>query len=250
MEFASPRCPLFATTLTRDPVLVAGTVFASQLPWLLFALVSGALVDRLNRRIVKCAANLFRAAAMALLGIAVLGGVATLPLVYIVVFLVGAAETLFDSASFALLPSLVEEPQLERANGPLSLPPFLMTELESHLATHSTHPELLFAGRGGGALRRNNFRRRAWLPAVERAGLAPLRFHDLRHTAAGLLIAQNVHPKVIQSRLGHGSIRVTLDTYGHLLPKLDARVAEGLEATHSATLSENPAAHLLHDGRS
>jgi hypothetical protein len=55
------------------------------------------------------------------------------------------------------------------------------------------------------------------------------------------MIAQNVHPKVIQSRLGHGSIRVTLDTYGHLLPSLDEDVADGLEAVHLAATSEIPA---------
>jgi integrase len=141
------------------------------------------------------------------------------------------------------------EPKTKASRRRLSLPPFLVGELETHLEEHSTHPELIFAGRDGGPLRRNNFRRRTWLPAVERAGLTPLRFHDLRHTAAGLLIAQNVHPKIIQSRLGHSSIAVTLDRYGHLLPNLDGQVAEGLEATRRAALAENPAAHLLHDSR-
>jgi predicted MFS family arabinose efflux permease len=111
--------PLLATTLTRDPLLVAGTVFASQLPWLLFALVSGALVDRLDRRAVMLAANLFRASAMILLGLAVLSDFDNLVLVYVIVFLLGTAETLFDSASFALLPALVDTSNLERANGPL-----------------------------------------------------------------------------------------------------------------------------------
>ena len=85
-----------------------------------------------------------------------------------------------------------------------------------------------------------------WLPAAAEAGLSPLRFHDLRHTAAGLMVAANVHPKVIQSRLGHSSISVTLDTYGHLLPSLDEEVADGLEAAHLAATSEIPATHLLH----
>lgn len=111
--------PLLATTLTRDPVLVAGTVLASQLPWLLFALLSGALVDRLNRRIVMYAADLFRAGAVAILGVVALGGIESLAVIYVVVFLLGTAETLFDSAAFALLPALVHESDLERANGPL-----------------------------------------------------------------------------------------------------------------------------------
>jgi integrase len=76
-----------------------------------------------------------------------------------------------------------------------------------------------------------------WLPAVKSAGLEPLRFHDLRHTAAGLMVGANVHPKVIQNRLGHSSITVTLDTYGHLLPSLDEEVADSLEAIHLAASS-------------
>jgi integrase len=126
------------------------------------------------------------------------------------------------------------EPKTKSSRRVLTVPRFLADELQSHLENYSTHPGLVFAGPKGGPLRRNNFRRRVWLPALARAGVEGLRFHDLGHTAAGLLIAQNVHPKVIQSRLGHSSIRVTLDTYGHLLPRLDEEVADGLEATHHA----------------
>jgi integrase len=124
------------------------------------------------------------------------------------------------------------EPKTNASRRALALPGFLVAELQRHLEAHATHPELVFAGRDGGALRRNNFRRRAWVPAVEQAGLSPFRFHDLRHTAAGLMVASNVHPKVMQTRLGHSSISVTLDTYGHLLPNLDEEVADSLEAAH------------------
>jgi len=58
-----------------------------------------------------------------------------------------------------------------------------------------------------------------------------VRFHDLRHTHAALLIAQGVHPKAIQERLGHSSIRVTLDRYGHLLPAIETDLVRGLDAT-------------------
>ena len=57
----------------------------------------------------------------------------------------------------------------------------------------------------------------------------PCRFHDLRHTHAALLIAQGEHPKVIQGRLGHASIRTTLDTNGHLFEGLDEAAAGRLE---------------------
>lgn len=79
-------------------------------------------------------------------------------------------------------------------------------------------------------LRGARFRRRYWKPAAEAAGLpSSLRFHDLRHTCASILIAEGAHPKEIQARLGHSSIRTTLDTYGHLLPNLGARLDDGLE---------------------
>jgi integrase len=88
----------------------------------------------------------------------------------------------------------------------------------------------VFTDVDGGVLRGARFRRRYWKPAVLRAGLpSGLRFHDLRHTCASLLIAEGAHPKEIQARLGHSSIRTTLDIYGHLLPNLGARLDEGLE---------------------
>ena len=57
----------------------------------------------------------------------------------------------------------------------------------------------------------------------------PLRFHDLRHTHVALLVAAGQHIKVIQERLGHASIRTTLDTYGHLFDGLDQVAAEALD---------------------
>jgi integrase len=74
-----------------------------------------------------------------------------------------------------------------------------------------------------------------------RAGLAiKLRFHDLRHTCAALLIAQGAHPKEIQERMGHSTIRLTFDRYGHLFPSLDGRLRDGLEATFRASVGEEP----------
>jgi integrase len=138
------------------------------------------------------------------------------------------------------------DPKTKSSRRVLTVPRFLADELQGHLENHSTHPELVFAGPEGGSLRRNNFRRRVGLPALAQVGLEGLRFHDLRHTAAGILIAQNVHPKVIQSRLGHSSIRVTFDTYGQLLPRLDEEVADGLEATHQAAQIGRSSAHTVH----
>ncbi len=81
----------------------------------------------------------------------------------------------------------------------------------------------------------SNFRRRVWAPAREVAHLDPkLRIHDLRHTAASILIAQGAHPKVIQEHLGHSSIVITMDRYGHLYPEDRSKVTDALDAAFAA----------------
>jgi integrase len=67
--------------------------------------------------------------------------------------------------------------------------------------------------------------RRAWRRIVAGAGVGHVRFHDLRHTHATLLLKQNVHPKVVSERLGHANIGITLDTYSHVLTGLQADAA-------------------------
>lgn len=56
--------------------------------------------------------------------------------------------------------------------------------------------------------------------ACIKAGVTPRSFHNLRHTHASVLLAAGVHPKIVQERLGHSSIKITLDTYSHLIPTL------------------------------
>lgn len=111
--------PLLLAALTDDPVLVGGGVFAQQLPWLLFSLVSGVFVDRLDRRRLIVVVDLARAAVVAALALAVATGHASVALVYACLFLLGTGETLADNASSALLPSLVRPADLPRANARL-----------------------------------------------------------------------------------------------------------------------------------
>jgi MFS family permease len=111
--------PLLAASLTSDPALVAGTVFVQRLPWLLFSLLAGALVDRLDRRRLMAAVDLVRCLVLALLGVAVLLQVATIPLLYAAFFALGTAETLFDNAAVSILPAVVGKDSLPRANGRL-----------------------------------------------------------------------------------------------------------------------------------
>ena len=112
--------PLLAATLTHDPALVAGLAFAQRLPWLLFALVSGALADRLDRRRAMATVAFCRAALIGLLGVAVLLDVASIPLLYAVFFLLGTGETLFDTASATVVPAIVPREALPVANARLA----------------------------------------------------------------------------------------------------------------------------------
>lgn len=65
---------------------------------------------------------------------------------------------------------------------------------------------------------------------VKSAGLAPHRFHDLRHTSATLLLRAGVHPKIVSERLGHSSVAITLDTYSHVLPDMQEEAAREFDA--------------------
>ena len=66
-------------------------------------------------------------------------------------------------------------------------------------------------------------------PLLKRAELPHIRFHDLRHTCATLLLTKNVNPKVVSEMLGHASIAITLDTYSHVLPNMQESAAAAME---------------------
>ncbi|MFC1907214.1 tyrosine-type recombinase/integrase [Chloroflexota bacterium] len=69
----------------------------------------------------------------------------------------------------------------------------------------------------------------AWVKLARRIGLKGVRFHDLRHSHASLLLRQNVHPAIVQQRLGHASISTTIDVYSHIMPGLQAAAANGFD---------------------
>jgi site-specific recombinase XerC len=131
------------------------------------------------------------------------------------------------------------------------IPAFLRDLLAGHLATevNEAPDSFVFTGPAGGLLRNSNFRRRVWRPTVQGLGLpSDLRIHDLRHTCAALLIAQGAHPKAIQAQLGHSSIQVTLDLYGHLFPDDMDRLASQLDAAHDAVFGQIAASVRPGDG--
>ena len=88
---------------------------------------------------------------------------------------------------------------------------------------------LVFASEVGTPLNRHNVNFRSFKPLLERAGLPNIRFHDLRHTCATLLLGRSVHPKFVQELLGHATIAITLDTYSHVLPNMGDQASRAME---------------------
>jgi len=130
---------------------------------------------------------------------------------------------------------LILGPTKTHAERTVRLPRFLREDLAAYLADRPHDPDaFLFTAPRGGQLRHNNFYQRLFCPALHGAGLSEqVRFHDLRHTCAALLIAQGAHPKAIQAHLGHSSIQVTMDRYGHLFPDALEHLADRLDAART-----------------
>jgi integrase len=124
-------------------------------------------------------------------------------------------------------------PKTKAAIRSLTVPRFVANALTSLDAGDADPKQLIFRSPEGHPVRPGLFRRRFWNPAVTAAGLAPLRVHDLRHTAVALWIAAGANPKQIAIRAGHTSVSVVLDRYGHLFPEQDDALVAALELTAS-----------------
>jgi MFS family permease len=112
--------PLLAAQLTRSPSLIAALGVMSSLPWLIFALQAGSIVDRSDRRKVMMWVNGGRLLILALLTLAVMTGSASLPMLYVAALLLGVGETLVDTALTSIVPSVVPKDRLTRANARLT----------------------------------------------------------------------------------------------------------------------------------
>ena len=136
-----------------------------------------------------------------------------------------------------------EDPKTSAGRRTLVLPESVAEELAQHLATF-TGPkphDLVFTNRDGYPIG-PSFRHNVWYPACASIGMGKRtiknykpayedmpRFHDLRHTSVALAIAAGAHPKAIQQRLGHSSIAVTMDRYGHLMAGMDEDLAADID---------------------
>lgn len=126
---------------------------------------------------------------------------------------------------------VVNEPKTAKGRRRVELPALAIDALRDHLRRMMIEGHAgagwIFVGRSGGFLRRAVIRRKL-RRLLATAGLPTIRFHDLRHTCATLLMANGTHAKVVQERLGHSTIGMTLDTYSHVLPTMQREAADKL----------------------
>jgi integrase len=101
-------------------------------------------------------------------------------------------------------------------------------KLRSMLGSPHQDTDLVFCDLNGNPYRPNTITR-AWATMTARAGVKKIRLHDARHTHASLMLKRGIHPKVVQERLGHASITMTLDTYSHVVPGLQEAAAESFD---------------------
>jgi len=140
--------------------------------------------------------------------------------------------------------SLVTGPTKTGKRRTLRIPPFLVDVLAQQMAEFPS-PDYLFTATKGGPVRHRNFSARHFCPAVERAGLLEeLRFHNLRHTCAALMIASGCHLQEVKTYLGHSSIRVKSDRYGHLFPKAAESIRDRLQESFQKAQTDRAADFL------
>lgn len=121
------------------------------------------------------------------------------------------------------------EPKTKMSRRKIDLAPELIQEFKRwKISCPASELDLVFPTNTGTPIKAENMLYRCFFPALRRAGLPRIRFHDLRHTYASLLIAQREHPKYIQAQMGHSTIKLTMDTYGHLMDTINKDAASRL----------------------
>lgn len=129
----------------------------------------------------------------------------------------------------------LKDVKTDKARRRIDLSRFTLDQLHEHrkrmLAEgHDVKTGTVFVDTAGGWLRKSNFARRSFKPILKRAQLPDIRFHDLRHTCATLLLLADENVKVVSERLGHARIEITLNTYSHVLPTMQKRAAAKMDA--------------------
>jgi integrase len=131
-----------------------------------------------------------------------------------------------------------EEPKTARSRRTVLLPGFVRPYLQRHRDrqrqrrdehANGWQEQNLVIDRGDGRPLNPDTLSAGWARHLRARKMPPIRFHDLRHAHATLLLLQGVHPKIVSERLGHASIGITLDTYSHVLPSMQSQAAEAFD---------------------
>jgi len=130
------------------------------------------------------------------------------------------------------------EPKTRQSRPTIALPSVVIDALQHHKARQSQErllagtrwheTGLVFTSTIGTPIEVGNLRRHFW-KLLDKAGLPRMRFHDLRHSCASLLLVQGVSPRVVMETLGHANISITMDTYTHVLPELQRQAADAMD---------------------
>lgn len=148
-------------------------------------------------------------------------------------------EVDFDAGAISVTQALSERrhgfqlkaPKTKAGRRRISLTPETLAALNAHRQRmlsegRNVKTGPVFVDTDGGFLRQNNVDSRNFSRAIKKAGVPAIRFHDMRHTSATLLLLGGVNIKAVSVRLGHSSITITLDTYSHFMPEMDAQAVQ------------------------
>jgi len=126
----------------------------------------------------------------------------------------------------------VKEVKTPKGKRRIKLAVSTVTALREHLDRMDNEghgSQVVFCDTAGGYLRKGNVLRRSFKPLLREASLPAIRFHDLRHTTATLLLLAGVNIKMVSERLGHSTVELTLNTYSHVLPTMQEQAAEMMD---------------------
>lgn len=132
------------------------------------------------------------------------------------------------------------EPKTRRSRRKIVLPGAAVSALRKHRTRQLEERlqlgpiwddlDLVFSNTLGRPMDSSHLLHREFQPLLKRAGLPQVRFHDLRHTAATLLLSKGINPKIVSEVLGHASVAITLDLYSHVLPDMQQQAAAAMDA--------------------
>ena len=143
---------------------------------------------------------------------------------------------------------IIRQPKSAKGRRMIALSPLTVSVFREHydkqamervmLGKPLTGEDLVFSDAEGKPLLPNSVTH-AWIKLVRRTGIKPIRLHDARHSHASIMLKQGTHPKIVQERLGHSSIAITLDTYSHVAPSLQEAAAVRFDRAFTTRYNEH-----------